>query len=414
MTQPTRPSSSSLRPHRSFLLSACLLAALAGGCGGESAAEQALRRATLKLDALSIAGSTPMPSEVGRKAVYNDVLTNLRSFADAPEPGEAAAANLLIARAHAGMGEIASQHAAEAERRFLSQLTTVTAALDQWVSQNSVADALSLYDPAKDLADLDRQIADRAKEAEAMQAEKARQETVVQDLQSRAEQALQASKSERARETSIRLQADLAGVSQTARYDLVQQAAQAGRAADAKEKESAFLQAEAASQSPRIGEIQRQIDRLRTQAQLLAQAKTDISARKATATQQAEAARAEAAKAAQSIEAILTAIAAARDAATTPTDEAVKAYTAASASAKKAASGAAGRDHKLSANTAAGSYQQSLGDVQAARARSLASYAAALSLLAKHGCRRAQDRRRRRRTAAALPRCRGRRRSWPR
>lgn len=367
----------SLRTTLATLVLACGVAAGLAGCDDDQN-QRAIDAASVRLDAFGAAGSAAFPREKFRKDTYTEVISGLKSVAESGTPGQRAAANLLIARGHAGMGEIAAQNAAELERRFLSQLTVVRAALDQWVSQNSVADALKVYDPTKDLADLDKQIAARLAEAEALQTEKAKQVQVVDAIKTKADQASAQAKQERTREAQIRASAE--GQSQTGRLDILTRANEARRAADKFDEQAAIFLAEAAKEAPRLDELQREIDRLKTQSDLLRTAKSEIQARHAKSLEQSGVARDEAQGAAAKIKAALAELETTRNALTGPRQEAVRAFTQAAAAAKKAASEAQ-RETKNAAQSAGLNYQQALGDLQSTQAFSASLLSATLQMI---------------------------------
>lgn len=365
---------------RNALVALVLASGMAAGLSAcdDDSHDRALDSASVKLDAFGAAGSAALPIEKYRKDTYTAILAGLKDTAESGTPGQRAAANLLMARAHSGMGEIAAQNAAVFERQLLSQITIARASLDQWVSQNSVADALKVYDPAKDLADLDKQIAARLADAEKLQTDIAAQQQVVTAIKAKADQATAQARQERTREAELRKSAE--GASQTARLSIITQANEVRRAADKFDEQAAIFTAEAAKESPRIDEIQREIDRLRTQSDLLRTAKGEIQARAAKSLEQSEVARTEAQSAAAKVTAALTEMNTTRAALTGPVQESTRAFTQAAAAARKAATESQ-KETKAAAQFSGAIYQQSLGDVLAANTFSASAFASTLQMI---------------------------------
>lgn len=371
------------RPPARLLLAALALSAGLGACGlsgcdGEDADQRALSAAGIKLEALSVAGANPVAAVDHRRKALKGIVDQLSSVAGGSDTQNAAAANLLIARAKSGLGELAAGDAAEIERRFLSQVSSSRALLDQWISQHSVAAALGQYDPAKDLASLDKEMADRTAESNRLQAQKAQQESVVAGILSRAEQARAEAKQARDREATIRRQAE--GQSQTARAESIKQATEAARAADAKDRQASELAADAAKEQPRVAELTNEADKLRRQVESLGKAKQDIQKRAADAKRQSSEATTEANAVGDKIRKALSDLDATREAAGSPTTEAVSQFTAASKAAKSA-SATAQRESKTSALAAQGGFEQSKGEALATKARSLAAYSSLLQAM---------------------------------
>lgn len=361
------------------LVTALAIATVAGSCDKADMAQKSIDAANVKMESLAAAGSNVVAPAAMRKDAFNKIATELKPIADSGESSQTQAANVLLARAKGGLGEISSKDAAELEYQFLSQITIARAQLNQWISQQSTAASLNAYDPAKDLADLDKQAAAKFAEAGRYQADKAKQEAVVAEISGRAAQARTAAKVERDREAGIRKQAE--GMSQTAKEQMITQAAAASRAADGLERQAAELSAEAAKEAPKVDEIANMVDRLQKQVESLKGAKESIQKRAAAAKTHSEQAIGDANTVGAKIKTTLDGLAKIREAAATPAQEAVKQYKAASDASRKAA-GTPVREAKTAAMAAQGGYQQCIGDVLATKARSVAVYAATLNAIA--------------------------------
>jgi len=407
--------------HRSriaSLLAACAIAASLASCDRSDPVQDEIDRVSSGMGALSTSGSTSLPSVEHRKAVYqwavdrmsgrasarDPIATEIarpagtyneqdpgrpqKVVADAPAPsvvpveasnsGQAFAANLLVARGYGGLGEISAQEAAKLESDTARLIPPISAALDQWLAQNAAADALEAFNPAEEMASIEKMISDKQKLADDARAGKDRQLATIADLEKQAADLMANSRSLRQRALEIRSSAT--GVSETARLDLITEAARVGREADEIEKSAAMLLARVDLEKPGADTLQRGIDELTTQIQLLRADKDNLRQRADRNTAAAQRARAEARSAAEQLTQMVSALTAARDTLSGPTDAAVGSYEKAVAAARKA--GQAAPQSKGQAAVATGFYQHALADVLAGKARGLTAYSDALATLA--------------------------------
>lgn len=381
------------------LLAACAIAASLASCGRSDPVQEEIDRVSVGLGAISTSGSTPLPSVQNRKAVYQWAIARLTGNngtisieglrTDAPAPsspsavnadnaGQAAAANLLLARGYAGLGEIAAQEAAQLEAGAALQIGPVSAALDQWLAQNAAADALAAYDPAKDIAEIEKQIGDKQKLADAARANKDRMVAGISDLEGQVGDLTAQARALREQAAEVRGRAT--NVSETMRLELLTEAVRIGRNADQIEKEAANLMAKIAIEKPAADNLQRGIDELTTQIQLLRTDKDNLRQRADQNAAAAKRARDEAQTAAVRLAQMVGGLTTAREGIVGPTDAAVASYEKAVAAAKKAGQGS--REAKGQSAIATGNYQHALADVLATRARGERSYAELLQTLA--------------------------------
>lgn len=381
------------------LLAACAIAASLASCGRSDPVQAEIDRVSVGLGAISTSGSTALPSVENRKAVYQWAIARLTGNngnisieglrTDEPAPtnpaavnatiaGQASAANLLLARGYAGLGEISAQEAAQLEAGASLQISPISAALDQWLAQNAAADALAAYDPAKDIAEIEKQIGEKQKLADTARANKDRMIAGISDLEGQVADLTAQARALREQAAEVRGRAT--GVSETMRLELLTEAVRIGRSADQIEKEAANLMAKIAIEKPAADNLQRGIDELTTQIQLLRTDKDNLRQRADQNAAAAKRARDEAQAAAVRLTQMLGALTTAREGVTGPTDAAVAAYEKAVAAAKKAGQGA--RESKGQSAIAAGNYQHALADVLATRARGERSYADLLQTLA--------------------------------
>ena len=379
----TFPTPKSCRSRLFTPVVAALLAAACGamaGCNRTDQEQVAIDTANVQMDAQIVAGANPVYSAKQRARVFNDVVASLKPIADGGDPSHASSATLLIARAKSGLGEIAASDAADVERQFLASSTVTRALLNQWTSQHATAESLSRYDPSKDLADLDREIAGKSAEMTTLTAGKAKQDAAVAAIRARADGFKAEARAQRTREASIRMSAE--GKSQTAREDIIRQAVEASRAADALDRQAAELNAEAEKEAPESDEIANQIERLEAQVDSLRKAKENIEGRASAARSQSARAKADASAIGPTIAASLNALAGLRENASKPAKDAAARYSEASALAAKSLAGAS-REGKTAGQSLLGTSQQSLADVLAAKARSLAIYVRVLDAAAE-------------------------------
>ena len=238
-----------------------------------------------------------------------------------------------------------------------------------------MADALAHYDPANDLAAIDKQIAFRALEARTATAERDGLAQRIEALKAKADAQVAQARSLRDADSAAR--ATFAAMTPTVKADAVVAAAAQRRTADGHEKQAGLIRAEVATLEPQLVERTRLVDRLHTQQTLLRKAKEDVQIRADVGRVQAASARGEAAQTGLDLDKRITSLVAMREALSAPTQEAIKFYAAAALAAKKSGAGATGAG-KTAASVGAGSNEQSRGDVLSSKARSLAAFVALL------------------------------------
>lgn len=373
--------STTLNRARALLLSPAIAALALAGCGGSSPEQQAITEAAAAMHGMGFTGGTPLPAPAKRAEHLQKLITSLKPAVDSSNPGEASAASGLIARAQAGLAEIAAAAAADAEHQALAQTSNIRAAFDQWVNQRAIAASLQSHDATPELAALDRKIGERQAEAARAVEARDRQAALVAQVRAKAEQARAQARQFRDQEAAIR--AGAASGSQTQRAAALEQAMVVKRQGDAYEMEAAGFEAEAASLAPEVDTLQAAIDKLNRQVELLREAKRATSARAEASKAQAAAAQAEADAGARRVSELLAGLAEAREATVEPTERAAKLYSTAIAAAKK--SGGSTPSSKSAANMAAGNIQQSLGDLLADKARGQGVYAKLMAALAAGG-----------------------------
>jgi len=344
------------------------------GCDQDNASAQAISKATRDLEALVPGGVQP-GSDAYRAKVYNDVVTTLRPVADKGNKNQAAAASLLVSQAHAGLAERPAQDASELERACLNRILGIQAELSQWYSDNAMADAAASFNPADELAAIDKTAKERQEQRVAAQNQKSQVDSKVAELREQAKAKVVQARAKQEEAGTLRSQ--VANQTAVEGEATLKRAQVIGRQGDALSVEGSMLEAQAAQVAPKSGAIQLEIDRLTNQLELLDAARADVMARAQTAKANAASSRASAAKAAEAIKTQLAELEELRS------GELEKKNVAAIAGYESAASAAAKAvgDSRTTAQMAAGSARQSLGDVQWTKAHGLSSYATLLETL---------------------------------
>lgn len=387
------------------LVVACTLAVSLAACKRTDPVQAEIDRVSIGLDAISTSGGNPLPSVEQRRRVYewainrlsgrsspfNAVESNIADTerelpapstgrpatnvadpapsnppaVDSKNPGQVAAANLLLARGHAGLAEIAAQDAATLEARSLGLVPAARVALDQWLALNAAADAQAAFDPAPDIARIESQIAERQKQADEQRAAKDRQLAVIRGLEKQAEELAVRVRSMREQEVALR--ATASNASETRRLEILTEVNRLRREADQVEKEAANLIAQAALEKPKADEMQARIDEYTLQSQLLGEERETVRKRGQDLAAAAQTARTEARAAADRLASIVAEIETARKEVDAPTEAAIRGYTMAAAAARKAVNNGP-RESQGAAASAAGNFQHLLGEVHGAHA----------------------------------------------
>lgn len=363
--------------------SAVLLGTLAGlaGCGDSDADRAAVEHAAVVLNGLGVSGGTPLLNADDRRTKYQSVITSLKDAAASETPARAAAAQMLVARGHAGLGELASEEAARAEADWLAKASAVRSAFDRGLSQQVVADALASYDPSKEQAELDTKIREREEDAARAVQAKQKQIEKVDAIKARAEQARVKARAEREREAELRASAQ--GASQTVKAGIIEEANRIKRQGDEFERTAATFDAEAAKEAPEVASIQSNVDKFNRQVELMRDAKESLTQRASASREQATHASREARETFQQVETLLGELTAARQETNAATEKAVSAYKAAASAAAKAAG--AGKEMRTSSSIARGNYQQAMGDILASHSRGQRAFAVLLGAMQRAG-----------------------------
>ncbi len=347
------------------------LAMIAGlavsGCEREDAAGDALQKAHVKLASLSPFGTT-LPAGDTKLKAYNEVISTLKTAVDTGTETQIASASLLIAQSQMGLAEPQADRASEIERDVFNQLSSLRSDLSQYRMQSAGAEAAASYNPAKELAEIDRQDQERTAQVAKEQAAKGEIEKKVADLRAQAKAKLDESRARRQQAGALKQQ--VANQSATQGEQTLIESQKISREADALDVKAAQLEAQAATVAPQVVEIQNTIERLNKQKDLLGKERVDVGTRATASQKQASDLRAAAAKTA---EAIKTKADALHELITGELAETAKkaasGFSMASGTAKKAV-----KELKGTAQLIVGTAQQGLGDVHLNHGRGLQVY----------------------------------------
>ncbi len=302
---------------------------------------------------------------------------------DAKQPGHAAAANSLLARAKAALATLKVEEANVAEQAALNKSLELRGKLDEWLVQKARADSLVKFDPSKSKKEIDASIAALTRQIGEAQAQRTAADGAVAALKAKSDGLLAQAKA--LREQASAVKARVNGASATEGLTLVQQAAEIGRRADALDKEASFVQADAMAAQPAADDAAARLVKLSNELNQAKTADAELAAITKATREQAEAARAQAegaaaatAKGASELEALH----APEAALATALDGAVKGFKDAIASAGKSISAAGGGEAGGAAKLAKAGYQQALGDALYARTRGMQDYLAILGAMA--------------------------------
>ncbi len=350
-----------------------VLLAGVGGCGESDPAAEAVRVAAMQMETLSLTGANPAPSREHRLETFRQIVSRLQPHTGGEAGGTKSAANLLMARAQAGLAGMKFEELADAQRRTLDAITSIRGLLDRYLNAQVMVTALEQYDPGPELAELDDRIRSRDEEIAEVLRQKQALEKELSGLEARAAAELEKARAQRMEETSLRQQAvNARAVEQAA---LIEQAAEHKRVADAHDKEASLLRAQITQRAPEVGEFETLIGRLTEQRRLLDEAKAEVQARAKAKAERAAEARAAAMQAAEEIKKRLASLDELRQPVEGLTKEVTEGYQ--SAARACTAAGSIGE-----ARLGVASNQHALADVLALRAQTERAYAKLLRDLA--------------------------------
>lgn len=364
----------------SLLAIAGLVAALgtAPGCDRRTPSAKAVTSSSAKLHTVMSPAAGGPGAETHATKQYKEVVADVADAGDEGLPGESASAKLLAAESQLGLSEPMSVEAMQIENEVSNRATVLQSVLSSWLAENSRAQAASLYDPTKTIADADQ----KAKEfdAKAQSSSKTRDDLgeKIKQFQGQAKGKFDQASTDETAIAGLREQA--ATVKATEAAKLIEQAAERRKSADKIRTEGSLFEAQAEQLQPQFREAELLVQQYQAQARTYRDLIKDMQTRDASKKEEVSAARTAAGTAASELDALVLEIAQTR---AERLDKAYSAATQAYQTAATSISAATREDPALaSAKITEGNIKQGLGDVHWARAQGLMRYESMLSRLA--------------------------------
>jgi len=345
------------------------------GCG-EDPVVRAIQDASTKMSLLS-PGAAPAP-EKNREETYNEVIEELQVVLREGQPGQQAAANMLISEARSGLAQAPLAELERAERKAYDAAQEIRAALSAWIQHTSRQAAAETYDPQPEFDSIDEQVQQRERALEAARAHQRELETQARALRDEAEAIRAEAKETRLAES--RLGERMLELPAQQAATLTDELRTLQRRAGDAEARAAFLDVRASQIQREAKGAALEVDRLKRQIRLLAAAREEVSTRAENARRDAAQAAQDAAAVAAEIDELITQLERQRDTVVTPAAERVLDLLRSAVSA--ATSARSYGPSRMAAQVLAGSMQQTIGDFHFAVSRARKGWVTLLDDLA--------------------------------
>jgi hypothetical protein len=352
--------------------------ALVGACDRRTPSGKAVSQSARELHTVMSPASSASAesSSTFARTKYEEVVKTVADSGKDGLPGEVAAAHLLAAESQLGLTEQPVATATSLEAAVDSEALIMRSFLAVWISENARADAAALYNPAEAIAASEKAASDF--DTKAAEATKRRDQlgSQIKDLESQAGDRLDKVREEETAISQMRDQA--ATVKATEAAKIIEQASERRRASDKVRTEGALLQAQAEQLQPQFREAELRLAQFEAQAKTYRDLIADMRKTEAAKKEEASLARSAAGAAAQELDSRIGEITKTRNEALS------QAYDAAGSAFQKALSTVkeARADQTFSlAKVSEGNIQQSIGDLNWARAQGLFRFGATLERL---------------------------------
>ena len=280
---------SSLRVHGVPLVLLMAGLAIAPGCDQRSQASKTLQSAANSLHATGVAPEADASKLESRLKQISNSLSEVTSGGTA---GEKASAAVLLTQTTLGQGELAAQAAKNADFAVRNQLVLISGLMGDWSRHSASAEALKVFDPSKDLAELEAgktaMQAELAGHEKALSEAKARQSTLASQAKAKMDEAEVA-----AREYATLSQSAIK-MTATQAAEVVTKANEFRRQADDLRTAGGKLQAEADLLGPTVKEFEVLGEKCRRQIANYEASAQSLKAREQAAKQESAAAAAKA------------------------------------------------------------------------------------------------------------------------
>lgn len=318
---------------RTIILAAAAGLAVAVGCDRDEGS-RSVREASTGLHTVTGGATTVTPAGV-REKTYAGVINSAKAGTDGST--SANAANVVTAQAQLGQATEPMAKFAAAEREGANRTTVIRSLLAAYVQHSSQAAAARQYDPSKDLAEIDKNVAAKVQEIAEQEKIRADIDSQVSGLRAQAKQELDAAAGLDAEAAKFREEASK--VSAVQGEGLIRQSAERRRAADAHRMKGLQFQAQVDVTEPLGREAAMLVEKLTNQKSDFEATSKELHERDAAAKALAASASAEASKSAEKLSSELSELAKLRSGAmASAAEDAQSKLNAAKGTAQKAAS----------------------------------------------------------------------------
>ncbi len=365
------------RTRRSLWSAALLLslAGLAGGCDQDGDARKALDAASVELGKIDT-GLGASASAATRDKVYTSVISTLGPASSSDRSAYASSANILLAKAHAGLAETPAELTTSLEAESMNRSRVLRADLAQWLEMSAIAASAERYDPAPEIAALESQITQINDAIVGLT--KARARIADRHAALTAEASGLEAKAEAIRAVIGEHRLRATTVSATEGAAIAEQVRIQSREADALERKASEIMAEASPLVPQIEEIDLNMAGLSNQTASLRAAQEAAAQRGRDARAEADEARALASTASARLDIAANELISLREGEMAKSyEQALRSLSTAAAAARKAAT-----DSRSSSKLAEGAALQQTGDLWWQRAHGLGEHHALMFALA--------------------------------
>lgn len=351
------------------------LSGLAAGCDRDGDARTAIDAANVQLATLD-SGLGNAPASASRDRVYTEVVSSLSEAASSDRAAYASSANVLLAKAHAGLAESPAATASAIEADSLNRARVLRADLAQWLEMSAIAIAAEKYDPAPEVAALETQIKQISDAIAGLT--RAREQIAGRHAALTSEADALAAQSATIRTAIGELRIRSTTVSATEAATISEQVREQSRAADALDRKASEILADASPLVPQISEIDLNIAGLNNQTESLRAAQAAATQRGQDAATEANEAHTLANTAAERLDQAVNELNQLREGDLARAyEQALRSLSSASASARKAAT-----DDRTGSKLAEGAALQQTGDLLWQQAHGLTEHHALMTALA--------------------------------
>ncbi|MEZ6165068.1 MAG: hypothetical protein R3B67_11600 [Phycisphaerales bacterium] len=279
-----------IRPLRLPLIAgtACSLLLLSG-CGGDEAAQEAIKDADRAFTSVALGDANAFKSNTAK--VYNETEQSLSAHAG-DSSGFAEAAAIGVAMAKRGQAALASQEASKAEGQALHHARIIRGMINEYLTNKAIAEGAGSFDPSADIADLNSiielrrdDINDYQQRMDQINQEIAAHDAKIEDLRSKADQ-------QRNEAGAIELR--IPRVSAQEGAELAKQMREFSLRADQFDLEATRIEGIVGQLRPGAREVSLNVEKARSQIDLLEKAITELQDRAAASQQDASDANANA------------------------------------------------------------------------------------------------------------------------